>query len=53
MIKYATMFSNDWMLFPLDTEIGKYIQLDSIKVIDTFGDEITIDGNDRAGKKIK
>lgn len=53
MIKYATMFSNDWMLFPLDTEIGKYIQLDSIKVIDTFGDEITIDGNDRAGKKDK
>lgn len=53
LMKYATMFSNDWMLFPLDTEIGKYIQLDSIKVIDTFGDEIIIDGNDRAGKKDK
>jgi hypothetical protein len=51
MLKYATMFSNDWMLFPLDTEIGKYIQLNSLKVVDTFGDEILIDGDDRAGKK--
>ncbi len=51
MLKYATMFSNDWMLFPLDTEIGKYIQLNSLKVVDTFGDEILIEGDDRAGKK--
>ncbi len=51
MMKYTTMFSNDWMLFPLDTQIGKYIELDSINVVDTFGDSITIDGNSRAGKK--
>lgn len=53
MMKYVTMFSNDWMLFPLDTKIGRYIQLKSIDVIDTFGDKITINGNDRAGKKDK
>lgn len=51
MMKYATMFSNDWMLFPLDTEIGKYIQINSLQVVDTFGDSITISGKDRAGKK--
>lgn len=51
MMKYVTMFSNDWMLFPLDTELGKYIQLKSINIVDTFGDKIAITGNDRAGKK--
>lgn len=50
-MKYATMYSNDWMLFPLQTEIGKYITIDKIEVIDTFGEKHVISGNDRAGKK--
>lgn len=47
-LQYATMYGNDWMLFPLKTEVGRYIQVDRIEVVDTFGVHSTI--KDRAGK---
>lgn len=53
VMRYATMYSNDWMLFPLETEIGKYITIDNIKVIDTFGDAHYIESKHRAGKNDK
>ena len=36
-LKFATLYSNDWMLIPLKTAIGKYITVTSIEVKDTFG----------------
>ena len=48
-MKFATMYGNDWMLIPLQTEIGKTISVVSIEVKDTFGDTININGNSRAG----
>lgn len=48
-MKFATMYSNDWMIIPLQTEIGMTISVVSIEVKDTFGDTITISGNSRAG----
>ena len=36
-LKFATLYSNDWMLIPLKTAIGKYITIKSIEVKDTFG----------------
>lgn len=51
VMRYTTMYSNDWMLFPLRTEIGKYISVDQIDVIDTFGERHIISGKDRAGCK--
>lgn len=36
-MQFATMYGNDWMLCPLKTEIGKYIEVESIEVYDTFG----------------
>ena len=53
VMRYATMYSNDWMLFPLKTEIGKYITVKKIEVIDTFGGCFSIDEKDRAGNKEK
>ena len=50
-MQYATMYGNDWMLFPLKTEVGKYIQVESITVYDSFGIPVVI--KDRAGKKDK
>lgn len=50
VMKYAAMYSNDWMLFPLETEIGKFITVEKIEVIDTFGGKTVISGNERAGK---
>lgn len=49
VMRYTTMYSNDWMLFPLKTEIGKYISVDEIEVVDTFGGRHIIRGDDRAG----
>lgn len=46
-LKFATLYSNDWMLIPLKTAIGKYITIKSIEVKDTFGILHTI--NSRAG----
>ena len=51
VMRFATMYSNDWMLFPLKTEIGKYITIDEIDVVDTFGERHTIMGDCRAGNK--
>ena len=36
-MQFATMYGNDWMLCPLKTEIGKYVEVESIEVYDTFG----------------
>ena len=36
-MQYATMYGNDWMMCPLDTEIGKYIEVERVDVYDTFG----------------
>ena len=49
VMRYTTMYANDWMLFPLETQIGKYITVNGINVIDTFGDEYKIDSSKRAG----
>ena len=36
-MQYATMYGNDWMMCPLKTEIGKYIEVERVQVFDTFG----------------
>lgn len=36
-MKYATMYSNDWMLIPFNTKIGKHITVENITILDTFG----------------
>ena len=36
-MQFATMYGNDWMLCPLKTEIGQYIEVENIEVYDTFG----------------
>ena len=51
VMRFATMYSNDWMLFPLKTEIGQYITIERIDVIDSFGQRHTMSGNCRAGNK--
>ena len=48
-LKFATLYSNDWMLIPLKTAIGKYITVTSIEVKDTFGVVHQIDAKRRAG----
>ena len=53
VMRYTTMYSNDWMLFPLRTEIGKYVTVEKIEVVDTFGQRFVIDGTCRAGNKEK
>ncbi len=50
-LQYATMYGNDWMLFPLKTEVGKYVEVESITVYDTFGIPVVVKG--RAGKNDK
>ena len=52
-LKFATLYSNDWMLIPLKTAIGKYITVESIEVRDTFGVVHVIDKGCRAGAKDK
>ncbi len=52
VMRYTTMYSNDWMLFPLRTEIGKYITVERIEVVDTFGQRFVVDGTCRAGNDV-
>lgn len=48
-MQFATMYGNDWMLCPLKTEIGKYIEVENIEIYDTFGIRSNI--THRAGLK--
>ena len=50
-LKFATLYSNDWMLIPLKTALGKNITISSIQVRDTFGNVHYIDC--RAGERDK
>lgn len=36
-LQYATMYGNDWMVFPLQTEFGQLLEVENIRVYDTFG----------------
>ena len=51
MLKYVTMYSNDWMMIPLKVHMGSYVEVDNIRIMDTFGDITTISRKDRAGNK--
>ena len=48
-MQFAKMYGNDWILCPLKTEIGKYVEVESIEIYDTFG--IRSDIVKRAGMK--
>lgn len=39
LMQYASMYSNDWMLIPLQTRLGRYIEIEELRVWDTFGGE--------------
>ena len=48
-LQYATMYSNDWMLCPLKTELGRYIEVEEVVVYDSFGVKSVI--KKRAGEQ--
>ena len=45
IMQYVTMFSNDWMIMPLETETGTILDVSGIVVKDSFGDRFYIDQN--------
>lgn len=45
IMQYVTMFSNDWMIVPLETETGTVLDVQGIVVKDSFGDRYYIDRN--------
>ena len=51
MLQYTTMYGNDWMMFPVDVEIGNYVKVREIVVYDTFGVKTVIRQEDLAGSK--
>lgn len=38
VVEFATVFSNDWYLWPLDLPIGAVHRITNFKVVNTFGD---------------
>lgn len=47
ILQYVTMFSNDWMITPLETEMGTVLDVEGIVVKDSFGDRIYVENNAR------
>jgi len=43
VMQYTTMYGNDWMVTPLETETGTILNVKGILVTDTFGESIFID----------
>lgn len=43
VMQYASMYSNDWMLTPLEAEAGTVLDVEGIVITDTFGERIFID----------
>ena len=45
IMQYVSMFSNDWMIMPLETETGTVLDVKGIVVKDSFGDRYYIGNN--------
>ncbi|SHK60932.1 hypothetical protein [Fibrobacter sp. UWB12] len=45
IMQYVSMFSNDWMIMPLETETGTVLDVVDIVVKDSFGDRFYIGQN--------
>lgn len=45
IMQYVSMFSNDWMIVPLETETGTVLDVKGILVKDSFGDRFYIVNN--------
>jgi len=43
VMQYTTMYGNDWMVVPLETETGTILDVEGIIIHDTFGERIYID----------
>lgn len=43
VMQYTSMYSNDWMVTPLESETGTILDVKGIVLTDTFGDRIFID----------
>ena len=50
LIEFATVFSNDWFITPLDTSAAAFTTVDSLTVVDSFGIETVIPRADDSGK---
>lgn len=53
IMQYVTMYSNDWMITPLETETGTVLNVEGIVVKDSFGDRIYIDKNAQQMDNVK
>ena len=42
VMQYVTMYSNDWLLTPIEAEAGTVLNVEGIIITDTFGNEIFI-----------
>lgn len=42
VMQYATMYGNDWMITPLESEVGALLDVEGIIVTDTFGERTFI-----------
>ena len=42
VLQYTTMYGNDWMLLPMELEVGTLMDVVKITVTDTFGEKIEI-----------
>ena len=42
MVEFALIYGNDWFIVPVELDIGSLTRIRSLKVIDSFGETITI-----------
>lgn len=50
-MQFATMYSNDWMLIPLDSRLGTFMEVESLEVKDTFGETFTAESTNTNADK--
>ncbi len=43
IMQYTSMYSNDWMITPLEAEAGTILNVEGILITDTFGERVFID----------
>lgn len=49
-LQYATMYGNDWMIFPVKAEFGQHLRVEEIVIYDTFGRRSVISTPAEAGE---
>jgi hypothetical protein len=50
LVEFATLYSNDWLIVPVDVTLGSFTTVDAVSYTTTFGEQIPVGAADDSGR---